>query len=360
MRTAVPARTLPLIAGLLVMGASRPVGAEVIDLQIDAPALDRWFYPFNSTPGTQTSASIFGPITDVGTGFDPSFDNRDGQMLIGWDTSAVVPPGLGPAEYSVAGVSVVVTIKSDSTFRYDPTPDPYTTWLPPGQGGQADPDPGRPLELFGVGFRCDYSASTFPENGPYCDACSCFPPNVCRGSRCLYAIDFVGACAPRDVSNNVDGGFDPVPFAVATTDALLPGDLVPADLEMTFEVDLSSSCVRDYFRSALDEGMLDLLIASIFFSAPQQAGTFPKIYCKEDPLVEFGVVSGARLDMTVCTGLQGDADGDCVVGVIDFLDLLAAWGPCPDPCPPSCPTDFDGDCDVGVIDFLILLANWTR
>jgi hypothetical protein len=319
---------LPLIAGLLVIGASRPVGAEVIDLQIDAPALDRWFYPFNSTPGTQTSASIFGPITDVGTGFDPSFDNRDGQMLIGWDTSAVVPPGLGPAEYSVAGVSVVVTIKSDSTFRYDPTPDPYTTWLPPGQGGQADPDPGRPLELFGVGttwlppgqggqadpdpgrplelfgvgFRCDYSASTFPENGPYCDACSCFPPNVCRGSRCLYAIDFVGACAPRDVSNNVDGGFDPVPFAVATTDALLPGDLVPADLEMTFEVDLSSSCVRDYFRSALDEGMLDLLIASIFFSAPQQAGTFPKIYCKEDPLVEFGVVSGARLDMTVCTG----------------------------------------------------------
>ncbi|MHC4319778.1 MAG: hypothetical protein ACYS1B_14725, partial [Planctomycetota bacterium] len=69
MRTTVPARTLPLIAGLLVMGASRPAGAEVIDLQIDAPTLDRWFYPFNSTPGTQTSASIFGPITDVETGF---------------------------------------------------------------------------------------------------------------------------------------------------------------------------------------------------------------------------------------------------------------------------------------------------
>jgi hypothetical protein len=53
-----------------------------------------------------------------------------------------------------------------------------------------------------------------------------------------------------------------------------------------------------------------------------------------------------------------DLDGSGTVGVGDFLDLLAAWGDCPDPCPPSCPADFDGDCTVGVGDFLILLANW--
>ena len=56
--------------------------------------------------------------------------------------------------------------------------------------------------------------------------------------------------------------------------------------------------------------------------------------------------------------LLGDIDGDGIVGIADFLMLLAAWGPCPDPCPPSCPADLDGDCTVGINDFLILLANW--
>jgi hypothetical protein len=40
-------------------------------------------------------------------------------------------------------------------------------------------------------------------------------------------------------------------------------------------------------------------------------------------------------DSTPDTVLVGDIDGDGVVGVNDFLELLAAWGPCPDPCPPG-------------------------
>jgi hypothetical protein len=56
--------------------------------------------------------------------------------------------------------------------------------------------------------------------------------------------------------------------------------------------------------------------------------------------------------------ILGDLDGDGVVGITDFLKLLAEWGPCPDPCPPHCLGDVDTDCDVGVNDFLILLANW--
>jgi len=52
--------------------------------------------------------------------------------------------------------------------------------------------------------------------------------------------------------------------------------------------------------------------------------------------------------------LHCDLDGDGVVGVLDFLALLGAWGP-----NPMHPADFDGDGDVGVTDLLILLANWT-
>jgi hypothetical protein len=54
----------------------------------------------------------------------------------------------------------------------------------------------------------------------------------------------------------------------------------------------------------------------------------------------------------------GDLDGDGVVGIVDFLELLSAWGPCPAPCPPQCPGDLDGTCSVGVVDLLLLLSGW--
>ncbi len=56
--------------------------------------------------------------------------------------------------------------------------------------------------------------------------------------------------------------------------------------------------------------------------------------------------------------IPGDLDGDGHVTITDFLALLAAWGPCDEPCPPSCSGDLDGDCVVGIVDFLTLLANW--
>ncbi|MHC4350130.1 MAG: hypothetical protein ACYS15_16585 [Planctomycetota bacterium] len=51
--------------------------------------------------------------------------------------------------------------------------------------------------------------------------------------------------------------------------------------------------------------------------------------------------------------LPCDVDGDAVVGVSDFLLLLAAWG-----ANPGGPPDLDGDGIVGIGDFLILLGAW--
>ena len=48
----------------------------------------------------------------------------------------------------------------------------------------------------------------------------------------------------------------------------------------------------------------------------------------------------------------GDLDGDCIVGVIDLLILLAEWGQ------RDSPADLNGDGIVGVKDLLILLGNW--
>jgi probable HAF family extracellular repeat protein len=52
----------------------------------------------------------------------------------------------------------------------------------------------------------------------------------------------------------------------------------------------------------------------------------------------------------------GDLNGDCTVGITDFLALLSAWGSCP--LSGGCPADLNGDGSVGIVDFLTLLANW--
>ncbi len=51
-----------------------------------------------------------------------------------------------------------------------------------------------------------------------------------------------------------------------------------------------------------------------------------------------------------------DLDGSGVVGIVDFLALLAAWGDCPAEGP--CPADIDDDEQVGVTDLLALLQGW--
>ena len=48
----------------------------------------------------------------------------------------------------------------------------------------------------------------------------------------------------------------------------------------------------------------------------------------------------------------GDLDADGVVGISDFLELLALWGQS------GVAADLDMDGIVGIVDFLLLLANW--
>ena len=67
----------------------------------------------------------------------------------------------------------------------------------------------------------------------------------------------------------------------------------------------------------------------------------------------FGTMANVGLTVTmppvaVC---PHDLDGDGLVGINDFLDLLAQWGNCGS-------ADFDANGVVGINDFLDLLANW--
>ncbi len=49
-----------------------------------------------------------------------------------------------------------------------------------------------------------------------------------------------------------------------------------------------------------------------------------------------------------------DLNGDGVVGILDLLAVLAAWGDARN----NCLADLDIDGDVGIFDLLTLLAHW--
>ncbi len=59
------------------------------------------------------------------------------------------------------------------------------------------------------------------------------------------------------------------------------------------------------------------------------------------------------LNTTLVSACPWDTGGDGIVGIVDFLNLLALWG-----TNPGGPPDFDADGVVGILDFLSLLGAW--
>ena len=116
-----------------------------------------------------------------------------------------------------------------------------------------------------------------------------------------------------------------------------PDQDITADLGATTSITLELTVsVSDEMTARWDygsDGTFDL-VKSNFATLNFTAGTYT-----------------GRFELIV--GCVGDVDGDGTVGINDFLDLLAAWGP-----NPRHPADLDFDGEVGILDFLILLANW--
>jgi hypothetical protein len=68
-------------------------------------------------------------------------------------------------------------------------------------------------------------------------------------------------------------------------------------------------------------------------------------------------ITSALTTMGELATCEGDLNGDGQIGIVDLIDMLAAWGPCPG-APDPCPGDLDGDGLVRITDFLDLLSLW--
>lgn len=217
---------------------------------LQEPSHDRWFYPSNSTPGTRPQASTFSALPAAS-----GVDDRWAFLLVAFDTRAFIPPGLEPHRYHIQSMRVTARIGQDGLFRYDPTADAWSTYATPdAPATMPDADPGRPLELFGAGFRNGFTTTTFTESSPY--------GGSAPGTRNAYPLGFDAAANPRDVSHNITTKFDPAPWAVGHMD-LTPGTFVPEGTVVTFNLDATQPGVAGYMRAGLAAGRLWFAITSL-------------------------------------------------------------------------------------------------
>ncbi len=333
-----------LITSLAALSFAVPALSDTITFEATEPTLDRWEYPFNTDFGNKAETKVFGAN-------DPDFDNRDGQMVFAFDTAGDIPEALPIDRYEILSVTITLMTESDETFRYDPTLDGWQTYLPAeDDDAESDTDDGRPLELFGAGFRNGFTSTTFTETTPYSPA-----GPFGKAVRTCYPIAIDSAVA-ADVSNSLDEGIDPVPFAIGTTTTVAVGEFVPALTEFTFEIDTSNPDIAAYLQQSLSDGIAYFTVASMFPAVQQTGGSFPEFFTKENAAVGLGA-SAARMTLVVdVLDMPGDSNGDDTVNLADLLNVLSQWGACP--IDGDCPGDVSNDGIVGLADLLEVLSNW--
>ena len=285
------------------------MAGDTVEISFDSPDLDRWMYPFNSDPGGRGDVPTFGAVGI------PGFDDRDGQMNIGFEVANQIAAGLGESTYQIISarleIANVVTGSSD-TFLYDPTFDSYTTHLESDDPEfTADDDPGRPIEVFGTGFRNGITLETFAEDSPYF-----LGDPIGEEKRSAFALSYVDNTSV-DASNSVANRFDAIPFAIGQAN-VTPGNTVPADTNFTFDLDLQNPDVVAYLQDALNRGRLVLTIGNLHNAQqPLQGGgpSFPRFYTKENPLSDVLDVE-ARLTMVV------EISSNQTPATIDSIEIL--------------------------------------
>ena len=333
---------------LAIVSVSAAVSAAaggIIEVTMPAPTFDRWMYPFNSASpqGSELEATVFSPI---GAPTEASFDNRDGQMILGFSTGNLVMPGAPLEHYRVLSARVTVVASRNEAFLYDPSIDPIEALIP--GSGITDPDAGQPVELFMCGYRGGWTLvgpTAFIETTPFHNGAPF--PFPARGIRNAFAAEYDAEGVLIDNSNNRDEARLARSLAVGQIDGLPPGSPAPRGSEMSFEIDVADPDAVRYLRASLAAGQLNLVVSSLAITE-QQSSNVPAFYCKESPAEVGGVP--ASLVLRVCVGAPADWDCSGTVDVPDIFAFLSDWF--------AGRGDFDVDGVNDVPDIFTFLSSW--
>lgn len=284
--------------------------AQPFSVKSSPANLARWMYPFNASPANRPAASTFAAFGSAG-----SFDTRDAQFLLGWNTTNHIPAGQGARNYLIRRARVTLTISSGNQYAYSGTLRDYRSYFPTNDPRYvAQASTGIPVELFGAGFRGGYTAATFQQD-------TAFYVNPTGGdytNRTAYAAGYDTNGVLVDVSNNVGddgtneiaGAFEVAPFAVGHSTNVVPGQLMPVGSQLTFDLNLDDPLIYGYVQNALDAGKLNLMASSLLSASFSGPPNYPNFYTIFNSLADPGQyplldVEGA----IVRTNVDSDADG---------------------------------------------------
>jgi hypothetical protein len=224
--------------------------AEPEVIHKERPAWDRWSYLFNATPGSRPVASTFRSSSESGL-------VRHALYVLGFDTAEFAANASDDAEHEIVSAKLTVYTSSNFEVVYDPTSDSVFSFLPDDHPEHVpDTDPGRPVEMFGTGFRNDTTSVTWTPTDPY---------RPSGGLPTVYPVLWNQDGDEMDVTAHVDFN-DPVeapPFAVGNLADVAPGDPVPFHSPMVFDVQVSDPGVQRYLQAGLASGRLFFTISSL-------------------------------------------------------------------------------------------------
>lgn len=290
-----------LLGVVTILTSAQPAHAQSFTVNDTAPAIERWMYPFNSAPCNRPAGSIFGTLGD-----EAGVDSRHGQHLVGWDTQSLVATNQGAAYYLIRSCRLTLTINRGGFFQFDPTQDSYRTYFEANQPGyEPDTDVGRPIELFGVGFRNNFTVFTYEQ-------CSAFG-GFSAGGRNAYAAGWSTNGTLVDVGNNVGKtnvlfpSFEVAPFAIGQAAEVTVGEFVPTAAKITFDLNLADPLVLTYVQRALDQGRLRFMVTSLHGTEGQTGQqTYP------DFVTHFNeaVFDPSRIEITGTVVSDTDTDTD--------------------------------------------------
>lgn len=386
----------------LPLGQARQARASTHAYDNPHPEIQMWSYPAGSANGpgaVRDRGPTFGafssldddnqPVFYPGTAFDPS---RRGSFLIVADTSSDVPVGLAPQRYRIDSLRVTTTLLGSLIYEplgyvlpYDNTLDDSVEITT----GGGDPDAGRPMEMYGIGFQGDYETVSF-------DPDDADPKSFQLGDRrwktyqpgdpeydperpnAISPYQFFGIDAEgRDVENSIVGGysataqgnvgdqFTPVPFAIGKLyDApgveAAPGTLIGNGDQFVFEPSLTNPGIMGYLQQSLAQGFLGFSFSSLHEPAGHE-GTVPYPDFYLDDLDVGNNPNGAapRIELQVTildAALPGDFDGDQDVDGADFLAWQTQLGGTADP--PGSGADGSGNGVVDIDDLNLWRAHF--
>ncbi len=225
-------------------------GGELIEAGFEEPSNDRWNYPHNASPGARARASLFRATDESGV-------SRYGTFIVGFDTAALIPKG--KASYQIITAQLQLMTSDNFEVPYDPTYDPGASHLPDDHEAHiTDEDAGRPVHVFGTGFRNGFNIETWNESAPY-------SPDAPEAGPTVFPIVLDESGLPADVSFAVDyaNPADAAPFAVGVLEDTAPGELIPADTWMRFDIDVNDAAVLAYLQQGLAQGKLSFTFTSL-------------------------------------------------------------------------------------------------